>query len=267
MVDALTRAVAQACGAILAQGRCQARYKHDGSPVTNADHASEAVLLAALPQVLPGVPVVSEEKAYAKRLPARLGTLVLVDPLDGTREFLSGSAEFTVNLALVTDRRPVLGIVGAPALGLLWRGVVGKGAERLSLREGAAETAAEVRPRRWPKRSAARAFISRSHLDEKSAALLARHPEIETEPCGSSLKFCRLAQGEGDLYPRLAPTSEWDIAAGHAILAAAGGAMARPDGSPLSYGDAAAGFCVPAFVALGDPAALPRVLPEARFTG
>jgi 3'(2'), 5'-bisphosphate nucleotidase len=233
------------------------RIKADGSSVTAADEASEAVILEALARLIPGVTVVSEEAA-ARAAPPALGTsCVLVDPLDGTREFLAGRDEFTVNLAIVTKGIPIAGIVAAPARGLLWRGVGGGGAERLRLKTagktGETGEATAIRTRRWPGRGAV-ATVSRSHLDPATVAYLARLGEIKREGCGSSLKFCKIAQGDADIYPRLAPTSEWDIAAGHAVLAAAGGIVTSADGAPLAYCRSATGFGVPAFIAWGDPA-------------
>lgn len=259
LLDELTTIVAQASAAILAIPLSQAarQIKADGSPVTAADEAAEAVILEALARLLPGIAVVSEEAA-GRAAPPALGTsCVLVDPLDGTKEFLAGRDEFTVNLAIVTKGMPIAGIVAAPALGLLWRGVGGGGAERLRLKTagktaGTGE-ATEIRTRRWPGRGAV-ATVSRSHLDPATEAYLARLPEIKREGCGSSVKFCKIAQGEADIYPRLARTSEWDIAAGHAVLAAAGGAVTAPDGTPLTYGRADADFRVPAFIAIGDRA-------------
>ena len=255
LLEALTRVVAQAARVVLSHAGAKARRKSDGSPVTAADEASEALMLGELPRLLPGVPVVSEEQgdAIPKRL--RCETLVLADPLDGTREFVAGLPDHTVNLAVVVEGTPMLGIVAAPAFGLLWRGIVGLGAERLRL--GKSRAAVPIGVRQWPAQDPV-AVVSRSHLDDETAALLAAHPQIRRELCGSSLKFCRLAEGSADFYPRLAPTSEWDNAAGHAILVAAGGLVVRPDGEALRYGRAEMGFRVPAFLAVGDPAAAPR---------
>ena len=247
--------MARAARVVLSHAGAKARRKPDGSPVTAADEASEALMLGELPRLLPGLPVVSEEQGDA--IPKRLesGTLVLADPLDGTREFVAGLPDHTVNLAVVVEGTPMLGIVAAPAFGLLWRGVVGIGAERLRLGKPRGTVPIGVRP--WPAEDPV-AVVSRSHLDDETAALLAAHPQIRRELCGSSLKFCRLAEGSADFYPRLAPTSEWDNAAGHAILVAAGGVVVRPDGDALRYGRAEAGFRVPAFLAVGDPVAARR---------
>lgn len=257
LLAALTHIVELAGEAVLERASCQARLKGDGTPVTDADYASEGVMLDALPGVLPGVPIVSEEFSV-QPAPPRERTLVLLDPLDGTREFVAGLREYTVNLALVVEGEPVLGVVAAPGLGLLWRGGLGLGAERLQLRGSA--KAIQIRTRAWPGRDPV-ALVSRSHLDASTEALLDACPPIRREPCGSSLKFCRVAQGDADLYPRLAPTFEWDIAAGHAVLAAAGGLVTRAGGAPLRYGEAERAFRVPDFLAFGDPAVAPRFRP------
>ena len=259
LLDALTTLVSQASAAILAACRSglAARAKADLSPVTAADEAAEAVLLAGLAKLLPGTPVVSEE-AVAQAAPAKLdGSFVLVDPLDGTRELIAGRDEFTVNVAIVSAGRPVLGIVAAPALGLLWRGADNMGAERMRLSPGAPISAAaervSIHTRRLPGGGLV-AAVSRSHLDRETEAFLARLPIAERLSCGSAIKFGRLAEGSADVYPRLSPTCEWDVAAGHALLSAAGGTVTRPDGAPLRYGGIADRFRIPAFVAWADPA-------------
>jgi 3'(2'), 5'-bisphosphate nucleotidase len=206
--------------------------------------------------------VVSEEAA-GRALPARIpDSFVLVDPLDGTRELVAGREEFTINLAIVDGERPRLGIVAAPAQGLLWRGIEGRGAERLRLSPGAPAHAAQarsvVRTRPAP-RAGLVAAVSRSHLDPQTEALLARLPIADRYVCGSAVKFCQIAEGIADVYPRLSPTCEWDVAAGHAVLAAAGGVVTTPEGAPLRYGRIAENFRVPAFVAWGDPEAAVRL--------
>ncbi len=246
----LTAAVAAAAGAVLSAPRT-VRTKEDQTPVTEADERSQAVLLEALGRLMPGVAVVSEEMAVR---PSRLGDLfILVDPLDGTREFIFGSGEYTVNLAIVSDRAPVAGILAVPAAGLIYRGRVRRGAERLVMPSGNAPPpeARPVRVRAVPRDGMA-AVVSRSHLDPATITLLEELRIRHRVPCGSALKFCRIAEGTADIYPRLAPTREWDVAAGHALVAAAGGMVTHPDGGPLSYGDAAGDFRVPAFIAWGD---------------
>jgi 3'(2'), 5'-bisphosphate nucleotidase len=260
LLDDLTAIVSRAAGAIRAVAPAAAarRMKADRSPVTEADEAAEAVILEALARLMPGVPVVSEEAAGHGSHPRLGARFILVDPLDGTREFLDGRDEFTVNLAVVADGVPAIGLIAAPALGRIWRGIVGRGAERLDLAPGAAPKEARdvtpLRPRRRPARGLV-AAVSRSHLDARTAAFVAGLPEAGQMVCGSSLKFCRLAEGSADVYPRLAPTREWDIAAGHAVLAASGGTVTTPDGAPLAYGRTAEDFRVPGFLAWADPAA------------
>jgi 3'(2'), 5'-bisphosphate nucleotidase len=232
------------------------RHKADESPVTLADEAAQAVIVDGLAAGFPGVPIVSEE---ADRPESPGDTFFLVDPLDGTREFLAGRDEYTVNIALVRDGVPVVGVVGAPALGLVWRGGAGR-AERVSVTDGAPCGRCTVKTRRWPNERVA--AVSRSHYEAASAAFLQRFAPITELSCGSALKFCRVAEGAADLYPRLAPTSEWDVAAGHAVVVAAGGIVTAPDGANLAYGRA--GFRVPGFVAWGDPAAARNVIPTVR---
>lgn len=260
LLDELSSIVSAAGAAILAvrAGSLAIRAKADHSPVTAADEASEAVMLEGISRVLPGVSVVSEE-AVAGSPPASLSeNFVLVDPLDGTRELLAGRDEFTINVAIVNGGRAWLGIVAAPARGLLWRGIEGGGAERLLLAAGIPVSAARERTaihtRACP-RAGLIAAVSRSHLDAQTAAWLARLPTAQRVACGSAVKFCQLAEGAADVYPRLSTTCEWDIAAGHAILAAAGGMLVTPDGGAMTYGRVEAGFRVPGFMAWGDPCA------------
>jgi 3'(2'), 5'-bisphosphate nucleotidase len=257
LLDGLTAIASEAAAAILAvrDPALTRRDKADHSPVTQADEAAEAVILEGLARLLPGVLVVSEEASSRHAAQAIDQPFLLVDPLDGTREFLAGETEFTVNIAIVLGGTPLAGVVMAPAQGRVWRGVVGHGAERLRLAAGAPAGAARertpIRTRAWPAQGAV-ALVSRFHRDGATEAYLDRCAGIERQVCGSSLKFCRLAEGSADLYARLSPISEWDIAAGHAVLAAAGGAMTRPDGAPLRYGQA--GSRVGGFIAVGDPA-------------
>jgi 3'(2'), 5'-bisphosphate nucleotidase len=246
----LTAAVAAAAAAALDAPRT-VRIKADHTPVTDADECSQAVLLQALARLLPGVTVVSEEMAVR---PSYLGDVfILLDPLDGTREFVFGSGEYTVNLAIIRHRAPVAGIVAVPAGGVIYRGRVQHGAERLVWPRGSAlpEASQPVRVRAAP-RDGVVATISRSHLDPATVELLEHLRVRNRVPCGSALKFCRIVEGAADIYPRLAPTREWDVAAGHALVAAAGGAVTLPDGGPLLYGDTASDFRVPAFIAWGD---------------
>jgi 3'(2'), 5'-bisphosphate nucleotidase len=258
LLDGLTLIASRAAAAILAVPRLDLnrRDKADTSPVTAADDASETVILAGLARLLPGIPVVSEESTGNRPVAGLAQRFVIVDPLDGTREFLADIDEFTVNIAVVEDGTPITGVVAAPARGLIWRGHVGHGAERLALAPGAAPDAARdrvaVRTRARPA-SGARVLISRSHLDSATDAYVDRLPEPKKIACGSALKFCLVAEGSADLYPRLGPTSEWDVAAGHAVLVAAGGELTKPDGGPLRYGQG--DFLIPGFIATGDAAA------------
>jgi 3'(2'), 5'-bisphosphate nucleotidase len=253
----LTAQVAVAAAATLDVARLgpNVRLKADRSPVTDADERSQAILLEAAARLLPGVAVVSEEMASR---PSRLGDVfVLIDPLDGTKEYVAGSSEYTVNLAIVQAGAPIVGFVAVPAEGLIYRGVVGRGAERLAMSsDGTIVASSAVQPIRV--RAAPRgglvAAVSRSHLDPATVGLLDRLGVPQRVACGSALKFCRVAEGIADIYPRLATTCEWDVAAGHALVAAAGGVLTLPEGGALHYGDVAGDFRIPAFIAWGDRA-------------
>ena len=215
--------------------------KQDSSPVTEADRAAELIILAALARAAPGVPVIAEEEVAAGRIPAHDRTYFLVDPLDGTKEFVRGGSDFTVNIGLVESDQPKLGVVFAPATGRLHGGCIGAGAW---LDEGGGRRPIATRARG----AEVTAVASKSHLNQATIDYL----EEAVGGCGyvavgSSLKFCIVAEGNADIYPRASPTSEWDTAAGHAILLAAGGLVDGPDGEPLRYGKRA--FLNPAFVA------------------
>jgi 3'(2'), 5'-bisphosphate nucleotidase len=228
------------------------RTKADGSPVTRADETAEAVIRERLTRLACDLPIVSEEEA--EHTAAALGAsrsgapYCLVDPLDGTREFIAGRDEYTVNIAIVSAGTPVLGIIVAPALGLIWRGAIGLGAERLPFAAGKAGPPQKIQARPRPTDELV-VMVSRSHLDARTQAYLGAFANVRRLPCGSSLKFCRLAEGSADHYPRLGPTRDWDVAAGHAILAAAGGRVTAPDGADLTYGSAA--LLIPSFLAWG----------------
>jgi 3'(2'), 5'-bisphosphate nucleotidase len=259
LLDELTEIVARASAAILtiSKGEVVHETKPDGSPVTAADMASELVILRELAALIPNVPVVSEESVEAGVAP--LGDcFLLVDPLDGTREFLAGRDEYTVNIAIIRGGTPLAGIVSAPAQGILWRGIAGKHAERLRLNGDTAEAPQPIEVRPWPKDKVV-AAVSRSHLDPNTQAFLKKFGSVEPNAAGSSVKFCKIAEGVVDLYPRLATTCEWDIAAGHAVLTAAGGVVTDPQGQPLKYGRADLNFRVPAFIAWGDRAKIQAV--------
>lgn len=247
----LTDLAAQAGGAILrvyggpdeALGR---EIKADGSPVTLADRAAEAAILEGLARLAPGIPVVAEEAVAAGQVPEiGDGPFWLVDPLDGTKEFLNRNGEFTVNIGLIEAGRPVLGVVHAPALALTYLGAAGLGAWRVLPDQGREE----IRVRPLPDVGAT-VVASRSHgAPEDMADLLAGHRVAARRSVGSSLKFCLLAAGEADLYPRYGRTMEWDTAAGQAILEAAGGRVLTRSGGPLRYGKP--GFANPEFIASG----------------
>lgn len=226
-------------------GRASAEAKADGSPLTEADLAAHAAILDGLAATFPGLPVISEEDAERLDAPPA-GPFILVDPLDGTREFLSGNGEFTVNIALIENGAPVVGVVFAPALGRLWSGAVGVGARVRS--GGAAATAISVR---GPGEGGLVAVASRSHRDAATEAFLAGLTVAALRSVGSSLKFCLVAEGGADVYPRFGPTMEWDTAAGQAVLEAAGGRVVTPEGAPFRYGKAGAAWRNGAFIAWG----------------
>lgn len=201
--------------------------KADGSPVTKADAAAEKVILAGLRERFPDVPVVAEESVEAGDLPEAGPRYFLVDPLDGTKEFLKKNGEFTVNIALVEDGDPTFGVVAAPALGeIYWGGISATGSKafRGSISEGAVKDVQPIAVREVPGNGLS-VLASRSHLSEETAALIARLNVAEQLSVGSSLKLCWVASGKADLYPRLAPTMQWDIAAGDAVVRAAGGSV------------------------------------------
>jgi 3'(2'), 5'-bisphosphate nucleotidase len=255
LMEPLTDLVIQAGTAILAVNRAAMRVdgKLDGSPVTEADLAADRIIAEGLARLAPQVPTLSEERVGMAKPPYD-GSFFLIDPLDGTKEFVAGRDEFTVNLALVSGGTPLLGIVGAPALGLVWRGIVGRGAERLKLGEKPAAEPIHTRP--LPKRGEPWiAAVSRSHLDSRTEAFIAARPGAVRLTLGSAVKFARVAEGKADIYPRLAPTSEWDVAAGYAVLTAAGGTVRDAQGAALRFGKGHPGFIVPDFIAWGDPAA------------
>jgi len=231
------------------------QHKPDGSPVTQADVDADRIIRARLASLLPDVPVVTEEASETHAF-SGAGRFILVDPLDGTKEFVAGRAEFTVNLALVTNGAPLLGIVGAPALGFVWRGLVGRGAERLGAKGSVAEP---IHTRTLPKRGDPwLAAVSRSHRDPRTEAFIEARPGAIRHVLGSAVKFARVAEGTADIYPRLAPTCEWDVAAGHALVTAAGGKVTDAQGQDVQFAGGREGHVVPEFIAWGDPAAALR---------
>jgi 3'(2'), 5'-bisphosphate nucleotidase len=255
LMDPLTDLVLRAGAAILAVNRAVMKVdgKLDGSPVTEADIAADRIIAEGLARLVPEVPALSEERVHLAKPPYG-GSIFLIDPLDGTKEFVAGHTEFTVNLALVTNGTPLLGIIGAPALGLIWRGLVGRGAERLKTGGGPLGEPIHTRPH--PQRGEPWiAAVSRSHGDIRTAAFIEARPGAIRQMLGSAVKFGRVAEGAADIYPRLAPTSEWDVAAGHAIVTAAGGKITDSQGADVQFGKSREGFIVPEFIAWGDPAA------------
>lgn len=240
---------------VYAQGAAET-LKPDGSPVTEADMRAEDLILARLEQHCSGIPVIAEESMAAGRCGEAAARFILVDPLDGTKEFINRRDEFTVNIALIEKGVPVAGAIYAPALGLLWTGGE-HGAHEFAVEPGAAlrtaRTSRAIHTRHWPG-AAAIGVASRSHADAETDAFLSKLQVGERRSSGSSLKFCLVAAGEADVYPRFGPTMEWDIAAGHAILKAAGGCVTHPGGAPFHYGKSGDGFRNGPFIAWGDPA-------------
>jgi 3'(2'), 5'-bisphosphate nucleotidase len=233
-----------------------ARYKDNASPVTVADEEAEAILLAGLGDILPRVPVVAEEAVSAGRIPVVGDRFLLVDPLDGTREFVNRRDEFTVNVALIEHGVPVFGVVYAPALSELFLTTEPARAIEARLDPDAPcptldALGGQRLATRAPDMTRLTVVASRSHLDAETQAFIGRFKVAERTSAGSSLKFGLIARGTADLYPRFGPTMEWDTAAGHAVLAAAGGVVTCTDGAPFTYGKTAAGFRNPGFVAWG----------------
>jgi len=243
LLDELAEAAREAGQAILEIVRrgFETETKRDSSPVTEADRAAELIILAALAKSAPGVPVIAEEEVAAGRIPEHGDTYFLVDPLDGTKEFVRGGDDYTVNIGLIEQGVPRLGVVFAPASGRLHGGCIGLGAW---LDEGAGRAPIETRARG----DRMTAVASKSHLNQATVDYLQEAVGMcDYVAVGSSLKFCILAEGKADIYPRASPTSEWDTAAGHAVLLAAGGLVDGPDGTSLGYGKRA--FLNRAFVA------------------
>ncbi len=251
--------------AVLAAGRIEMRHytagveverKADTSPVTAADREAEAVILDGLWRAARGIPVVAEESMSLGAAPACGATFFLVDPLDGTREFIDRSGEFTVNIGLVVGEAPVFGMIYAPALELLYVTLSPDRAVETRLAPDSAVTSladcalTELRTRE-PDLEGLMALESRSHRTSATETFLTRYPIAGSWKAGSSLKFCIIARGDADLYPRLGPTKEWDTAAGQAILSAAGGIVTTLDGTTLGYGKADRDYLNPDFVAWG----------------
>jgi len=234
-------------------GGADVTLKPDASPVTSADLAAEAIILAGLQSLAPEIPVIAEEAVARGAIPKAARQFFLVDPLDGTKEFISRNGEFTVNIALIEAGQPVAGVVYAPAIGRLFWGEQGKGAAEVAIPEPKAKEPPRAGRRIAAQQAAAgspiRVVASRSHRDGETDRFLASLGDCEIVSAGSSVKFCLVASGEAQLYPRFGRTMEWDTAAGHAVLAAAGGTVVTADGAPLLYGKEAAGFANPPFIA------------------
>lgn len=243
-------ALARKAGATILEiydGAFAVRDKADRTPVTEADERSEALIVAGLEALAPGIPIVAEESQARGEggFPNPAPSLFwLVDPLDGTREFVARNGQFAVNIGLVSDGRPVLGAILSPIEGMVWSGIVGIGAFR-QIRDGA-ET--PVRARARPGKGLV-VVTSRSHSSGAEGAVASAYRIAEHRKLGSAVKFGLLAEGSADLYPRMGPTSEWDTCAGEALLVAAGGHVERTDGRLLEYGKP--GFRNPDFVARG----------------
>lgn len=250
---------------VLAAGRAEMRYfitgveverKPDESPVTAADREAEALLLEGLWQAARGVPVVAEESASIGVLPNPSTSFFLVDPLDGTREFVERCGEFTINIGLIRDREPVFGLIYAPALSTLFVTLDERRAVEVRIAPDARVTSlkdcavVDIRTRE-PAREALIALESRFHRSPATDKILSGYAIASSKIAGSSLKFCVLARGDADLYVRMGPTMEWDTAAGQAILTAAGGTVTRVGGEVLTYGKADVGYLNPHFIAWG----------------
>lgn len=229
----------------------ETRTKADYSPVSDADERAEEIILTRLEEALPGVPVLAEERAAREGLAETVAeSFLLVDPVDGTKEFVQRKGDFTVNIALICGGKPMAGCVYAPARREMYFGgaeahLIDAFAPGEGLREGRL-----LKTRAYPAEGLT-AMTSSSHLDERTKAFLSARKIASQTGIGSSLKFCWVAAGKADVYPRWGPTMEWDTAAGHAVLNAAGGRVVKPDGSPFTYGNGAAGFRNGPFIAWG----------------
>ncbi|HWK45624.1 MAG TPA: 3'(2'),5'-bisphosphate nucleotidase CysQ [Stellaceae bacterium] len=233
-------------------GDFDSRHKLDASPVTIADELAETLILDSLAAQAPDIPAISEEAAEANGLPSVVPERYwLVDPLDGTKEFIKRNGEFTVNIGLIERGRPILGVIAVPALGQLYA-AAGPGTAHEQLPDG---TRRPLAVRSYPTDGIIVAH-SRSHqTDARLDTFLGDRPVAGRLMAGSALKFCRVAEGAADLYPRFSPTMEWDTAAGQAILEAAGGSLTMLDGAPFRYGKP--GFLNPGFVAMGGRPSVP----------
>jgi 3'(2'), 5'-bisphosphate nucleotidase len=235
----------------IAKGDLGTSEKSDKSPVTLADVAAEEILRNGLAKLLPGIPFIGEESVARGDIPEPGREFLLIDPLDGTREFIAGRAEYTVNVGLIVNAAPVLGVIYTPPTGVVHAGANGE-AYRAGLAPGDTldlAQAQKIHARKRPEKMVA--AVSRSYLEKQSEDFLAKLPVVERLGLGSSLKFTLLSEGKADVYPRLASICEWDVAAGHALLLAAGGRVETLDGAPLTYGAKDKNFRLPGFVAWG----------------
>ena len=249
LTDALAEIAEDAARVILPYWRADAavQVKADDSPVTLADQQAEALILGRLEALYPGVQTVAEEAVAADGAPASANDWFwLIDPLDGTKGFIRGGEAFTVNIALIHKGAPVAGVVSAPATGVTWASGRRDG-QAVALRRRFGEAWQVVGVRRRP--DVAQALLSHSVRDDEAERLIARHGCALWQGMDSSVKFCLIAEGRFDAYPRTGPTSEWDTAAGQAVLEAAGGRVLAEDGQPLAYGKPR--FLNGPFVALG----------------
>lgn len=246
----IARAAGDSIMAVYFRGMQVVQFKADDSPITEADLAAHCVLASQLKPLLSECPVVSEEDAGSLVHRQSYGRFWLIDPLDGTKEFIARNGEFTVNIALIEDGRCVLGVVYAPAIDAIYWGGAGLGAFRCM---GGQTAAIKVAASNLAKVS--RVVASKSHLNEATRSLIDRLGEVSLVQAGSSLKFCRVAEGEADIYPRLAPTCEWDTAAAQAVLEGAGGVVVGLQGMTLLYGKP--DVLNPSFIATRDTALIP----------
>lgn len=249
LVDAARRAAREASEAILEiyAAPFEVRRKEDASPVTEADERAERLIIAALARAAPQIPVIAEELAAAQGLPDAPPLFWLVDPLDGTKEFVAKNGEFSINIGLIEGTRPVMGVIHVPVTNVTYAGA---GPGTATRQEGDAAPV-PIAARRAPA-SGPVVVHSRSHANSKKLdAYLAAYPNAQRRISGSAVKFCLIAEGAADLYPRFGPTMEWDTAAGHAILEAAGGSVTTLDGAPLRY--AKEDYLNPDFIARGKP--------------
>lgn len=228
-----------------------ARAKDDKSPVTDADEAAEEIILAELQKSFPDIPVLAEESFSDGFRPEIGSAFILVDPVDGTKEFINKNGEFTVNIALIEDRRPTAGCVYAPAKEKIFVGGSSAWAGALKAGEAVARNALSQITTRERPLAGMTAVMSRSHADEKTMKFADDNGVVEKVSAGSSLKFCLVAEGSADVYPRFGPTKEWDTGAGHAVLNAAGGRVTTPEGEDFLYAKEAVEYLNGAFIAWG----------------